>query len=364
MTRDRKRSLFAIEVPEEQLDAEGLELKLSAERRAPMAIAVKENFAALDNRRQLDIKIRQENDDLAHEFVRLKKLGLVVDEIPLDSIDCQSMMRDRIGGQDLELEELELSIQEIGLSNPIRVRRVEQGRYELVQGMRRLAAYRSLYNKSTTLAERGVWNRIPAAFFSTNDDLATSYRQMVDENLIRKDVSFGEMARLALHYADDLETNENDVDAAVATLFKAAAYSKRSHIRAFAQLLSLLGDSLAHPEAIPRNLGLDVRKRLVDMPESLEALKLALNAETNANAEITTLRSFVDGRLVKNEKKHKNSREISSICQIKLPKSGSRLACDWRQNHLSIKGKMIGQVGDARLRRALEVFAAELESLE
>ena len=43
----------------------------------------------------------------------------------------------------MELEELKDSIRNIGLSNPIRVEQ-SGGRYELVQGMRRLTAFREL----------------------------------------------------------------------------------------------------------------------------------------------------------------------------------------------------------------------------
>ena len=44
----------------------------------------------------------------------------------------------------MELAELKASIRDLGLSNPIRVEPKGQGRYELVQGLRRLNAYREL----------------------------------------------------------------------------------------------------------------------------------------------------------------------------------------------------------------------------
>ncbi|RAX28851.1 UNVERIFIED_CONTAM: replication protein, partial [Escherichia coli] len=75
--------------------------------------------------------------------------GLVVDLVPLEAIDAYLLIRDRSRGPDPDLAELKTSIRESGLSNPIQVEPRGDGRYELVQGMRRLSAYREL------LAETG-----------------------------------------------------------------------------------------------------------------------------------------------------------------------------------------------------------------
>ncbi|MBR2656905.1 MAG: ParB N-terminal domain-containing protein [Loktanella sp.] len=83
--------------------------------------------------------------------------GLAVHMIPLDSFTMQDMIRDRNTGPDYELTEFMTSIREIGLSNPIQVTTRSDGRYDLVQGYRRLSAYRALH------AEHGdIWAQIPA----------------------------------------------------------------------------------------------------------------------------------------------------------------------------------------------------------
>lgn len=73
--------------------------------------------------------------------------------------------------------------------------------------------------------------------------------------MIRKDLSFAEMAHAAQNYAADPATEAQDLSSAVAALFQYAPYSKRSYIRSFAMLLERVGDSLNYPTEIPRDLG-------------------------------------------------------------------------------------------------------------
>jgi ParB family chromosome partitioning protein len=273
----RKRRMFDIEMPEDDVtEAVGAEADGEGKglRRGPMASAVRETAESLKERRDVEARIRAENDALAQEHVRLKRAGLIMDMIPVHMVDASKLVRDRSAKPDDSLAELKASIMAIGLSNPIRVERREDGRYELIQGWRRLQAFRELEGEY----QDGRFTHIPAGYVAAGDALPTSYRRMVDENLVRKDVSFAEMARLAQAYAADPETECEDVDRAVATLFRSAGYQKRSYIRAFAELLDAVGDALAHPEAIGRNLGLELRKRLDADPMAADALRAALKA--------------------------------------------------------------------------------------
>ena len=81
--------------------------------------------------------------------------------------------------------------------------RPDGGGYELVQGYRRLGAYRVLYQET----EAEDWAEIPALIMPGAPDVAGLYRRMVDENVIRKDLSFAEMARAAQVYAEDPSTS-------------------------------------------------------------------------------------------------------------------------------------------------------------
>lgn len=274
----RKRRMFEIEMPDD-LPGAPVETfpvgKAEARepRRGPMATAIAEAAESSRDRAEVEARIRAENDALAQEHVRLKRAGLITDLIPLEAIDTTKLIRDRKPGADFELAELVASIREIGLSNPIRVEPAGEGRYELVQGWRRLSAYREL------LAETGdaeCWGRIPAGIMARGDALEQLYRRMVDENMVRKDISFAEMAQLAVHYAMDPLTAEHDAEKAVAILFKSAGYQKRSYIRNFIRLVESLGETLLYPQEIPRALGLALSQRLDEIPGTAAAIKAEL----------------------------------------------------------------------------------------
>ncbi len=293
----RRRS-FEIDLPGDAVGAEtpieptSSELSAEPQRRGPMAAALRENADSLRERRDVEARIRAENDALAHAHVRARKAGLVLEAIPTHHVDASKLARDRAPGPDPELVELKASILAIGLSNPIRVERTSDGRFELIQGWRRLRAFIELEAEHRD----GRFTHIPAAHVAEGDALATSYRRMVDENLVRKDISFAEMAALARRYAADPATGCDEVDKAVAALFRSAGYQKRSYIRAFAELLDMLDGALAHPQALGRNLGLDLRRRLDGAPETAAALRAALAAEPGRSVEreLAILRGFAE----------------------------------------------------------------------
>ncbi|WP_375261903.1 ParB/RepB/Spo0J family partition protein [Palleronia sp.] len=296
----KKRRMFDIEMPEGDApvsDPSSEEKTFPAgkveqeRRRGPMAAAIRETAESARERQEAETRIRAENDALAHEHMRLKRLGLVVDLIPLDRIDTTKLVRDRQPGEDPELDELKESIRSLGLSNPIRVEEAANGRFELVQGYRRLSAYHALLGET---GEPERWGRIPAAIWGAGESLDSLYRRMVDENLVRKDVSFAEMAQLALDYAGDPNVTETDPDRAVAELFKSAGYQKRSYIRSFIRLVDRLGPVLKHKREIPRSLGVALVARM----DSVENLAPAIAAELkdwdgrSAADELGVLRRF------------------------------------------------------------------------
>lgn len=293
----RKRRMFDIDMPTmEEIPVGKIPDKVLEKRRGPMAAAISENADALRDQQSTEDAIRVENDRLAHELVRLRAEGFVTERISLVDVLTERLTRDRKPGPDPELDELKTSIQDIGLSNPIRVERRTDGRYELIQGMRRLSAYRALLEE--TGDER--YATIPAGI-SDPVDLDDSYRRMVDENLIRKDISFAEMGALARAYAEDPANDCPNVDKAVSTLFKSASYTKRSYIRAFASLLDMLEAVLMHPNDIPRNVGVELKRKLDADPDLIRQVNTALMREPGRDSarEIAILRSFLaqDGEL-------------------------------------------------------------------
>ncbi|MFC7704787.1 ParB/RepB/Spo0J family partition protein [Plastorhodobacter daqingensis] len=289
-----KRRIFDIDFPETDAPAgaavpAGTELE---HRRGPMAAAIVENAEALRERQAAEAAIRAENDRLAHEHVRLKKLGLIVDLVPLDQIRVDKLTRDRAQARDPELDELKESIRAIGLSNPIRVEQADEG-YELVQGFRRLSAYRELLQET---GDHDRYGRIPAGLIARGETLEALYRRMVDENLVRRDISFAEMAELARAYLADPDTPATSIDQAIAQLYGSAGRQKRVYIRNFAALLDRIGGSLHFPEAMPRALGLSLLKRIEREPGRASAVQKALQArpERTDEEELAILRAHAD----------------------------------------------------------------------
>jgi ParB family chromosome partitioning protein len=286
----RKRRMFDIEAPAEALaEAEAPE---AAPRRGPMAAAVRETADAVGARAVAEAVIRAENDALAEAHVAARRAGLLLEPVDPDAIEEGFLHRDRAAARDAEIDALKDSIRELGLSNPIRLAPLGGGRYALIQGWRRLVAWKELR------AETGdpAYARIPAAVSAADAALTTAYRRMVDENLVRREVSFAEMARLARAFAAD--HGGGDLDAAVDALFRSAPPQKRSYIRAFAELLDRVEPLAEHAEAIPRDLGLAVRRRLGAETAAWPELREALRREPGRTAarELAILRAFAENR--------------------------------------------------------------------
>jgi len=363
----RKRRIFDIPAPDEVIapTEDGAEDK--GARRGPMASAVRENADSLRERRTVEEGIRAENDALAHEHVRLKRAGLITDMIPVHKVDTQKLSRDRKPVKDDTLEELKTSIIAIGLSNPIRVEQKPDGRFELIQGWRRLQAFRELEGAF----QDGRFTHIPAGYVATGDTLETSYRRMVDENLVRKDVSFAEMALLARAYAADPATACEDIDKAVAILFRSAGYQKRSYIRAFAELLDLLDGALRYPEALGRNLGLDLRKRLEGAPASVARLRQALDAAPtrDSDKEAAILRGFLGARPGPAPDMQKR-REASGVVSrarttLRVSTASGEMRCVVANGRLEVRGPSdFTAVDPRRLETALAIFLAALTEPE
>lgn len=291
-----KRRIFDIELPADPPAEQPPAPAGAGARRGPMATAIGENAESLRQRAEAEAAIRAENDGLAHEFVRLRRLGLVTDQIPVAEVRTSKLVRDRSQRRDPELDELKASIRELGLSNPIRVEKVDGG-YELIQGYRRLSAYRELFEETGDEA----WSRIPAGMVAPGETLVDLYRRMVDENLVRRDISFWEMASFVRAYVNEPEIGGNDLDEAVATLFRSANRQKRIYIRHFIVLVAALEKALRWPEAIPRALGLSLVRRMEADPESRGAMTAALRAAQaqSAEDELAVLRRFADGEVAR-----------------------------------------------------------------
>ncbi len=359
----KKRRMFDIDLPE-MGDMEVGKTPERALRRGPMASAIHENANSLRDRKAAEETIREENDRLATEFVRLKREGLITDRVPLEAVVADKLMRDRAPGADEDLQELMLSIREIGLSNPLRVEAREDGKYELIQGMRRLMAFRALH------AETGdpAFATIPVGIVPAENELHTSYRRMVDENLIRKDISFAEMATLARRYAEDPANQCPEVSEAVSVLFKSASDQKRSYIRAFAELLTRLEKLLEHPQKIPRNVGVELKRALDRDAGLVQRVSQALKAEPGRDAkrEVAILRGFVEeGPVLPTGKtpgqKPPRQRQAKTTFQVSQGKAVAK--CSASQGRLELReDRDFSAIDRRKLEQAIKAFYAALDA--
>ncbi len=298
----RKRRMFEIDPPPEvetnfpAAKSGGprvnYEMKSTTGRRGPMATAIGETGGALRLRKSMEADIRAENDALAHEFVRLKKAGPIVDLVPLDLIDSYKLTRDRSVSGNMDLADLKASLRDVGVVEPDSGGAIDWRAFRADRGN---ASAIGLPGASGGDRRRPVGYPCGASGSGRGRDSALS--PMVDENMVRKDISFAEMATPALAYADDHVGGCADVDEAVNRLYASASPQKRTYIRRFAVLLRRIGKSLSHPEAIPRVLGL----RLTDLVEGdvtfMRDLSDRLRAEParDTEGELAILRAAVDG---------------------------------------------------------------------
>ena len=321
-------------------------------RRGPMASAIAEAAEATHERAHAEAAIRAENDALAHEHVRLKKLGLITDLIQTSEVLASKLTRDRSATDDPELNELKDSIKAVGLSNPIRVEKTDDG-FELIQGFRRLSAFRQLAAETGDLR----YTRIPAAMVPRGEPLVELYRKMVDENLIRKDLSFGEMAQLALSYAKDegIQTGE-----AVTTLYASALKQKRTYIRQFARVLEALEGAVRYPEAIPRALGLDLYKLIDGRPEVARDIVEGLDGapDRNKDVELRMLRHALS--MPKKERSGSGKSVSKTSLRMGRPEGEARVTALDGKVELRLE-RDFSAIPKARLQQGIEAFLAALD---
>lgn len=354
----KKRRVFDIDFPTDAPVPAGTPADSQPEaRRGPMATAISENADALRARSAAEQAIRDENDRLAHEHVRMKKQGLITDLIPLDAIHITKLSRDRRVGRDPELEELKDSIRAIGLSNPIRVEATANG-YELVQGFRRLSAFRALFEETGDEA----FAKIPAGLVATGEALENLYRRMVDENLVRRDISFAEMAQLALNYAKDEATECDTVEDAVAKLYASAGRQKRSYIRHFATVLHEIGSHLKFPEAIPRALGLQLEKRVSSEPGAPAKIRAALAAgmATTPEKELDILRGQASKGDSPKPAKEPSSGAAKTTLRLTVPAGTVRCAARNGKVELAME-RDFSDIDRHRLEQAVTAFFGALD---
>lgn len=186
--------------------------------------------------------------------------GRLMADLPLDEIDPDAMIRDRIDLDEDEMTELRQSIAASGLRLPVEVfalpePRQDGVRYALVSGYRRYRAFEALL----ALTEADKYRRI-RAIVRPRAEADAAFVAMVEENEVRAELSHFERGRIAVIAAQ--QGAFGGIEDAVNRLFSSASKAKRSKVRSFAMIFEELGDMLTFPEALSEKRGLVLAQAL------------------------------------------------------------------------------------------------------
>ena len=231
---------------------------------APIAKVAAETAAAIDPRPAAERAAAARDRTEAEAWRDAGERGLLMEELALDQIEADALVRDRVVIDAEELEELKSSIARNGLRLPIEVfaRPGEARPYGLLSGYRRLMAMRALH-ALTGDPRHGVIR----AILREPDAMGGAFAAMVEENEIRSGLSHYERGRIAVVAAQ--QGAFANPEAAVDSLFPVASKAKRSKIRSFALIYEELGDMLRFPDMIREKEGLRLAQALRDGGEAM-----------------------------------------------------------------------------------------------
>lgn len=228
----------------------------------PMGAAVREAADSLQETTEAKVEQRRQNARDAKDYRDAAEQGRVLNAIPLAEISTDDLPRDRLELDSVavsaEMDELKASIRERGQKEPVEVFLGDDGRYQLKKGWRRFTALSQLLDETGDQAFGTILARIDRA----QDDRITRYIDMVEENVVREDLTFAEMAQVVIAAAKDDQVDGSDAEALVGRLYASLHKMKRSYIRSFVFLLTTLDGSLQWPKDVSRNLGVDVARAL------------------------------------------------------------------------------------------------------
>lgn len=228
-------------------------------------------------------------EELSGELRAARAEGRLVQDLPLDAIEETYLVRDRMATDDADMAALKESLNARGQQTPIEVVELEDGRYGLISGWRRMTALRALARETGEARFQTV-----RAFLRQPQSASDAYVAMVEENEIRVGLSYYERARIVARAAE--QGVYPDETAALRGLFASASRAKRSKIGSFIAIYHALDDHLRFASAIPERLGLSIAKILKEDPKAVPALVKALDktgAET-WEAELSALTQAVN----------------------------------------------------------------------
>jgi ParB family transcriptional regulator, chromosome partitioning protein len=238
----------------------------------------------------------------AEELVIARNEGRLVVNIPLDAIESDHMVRDRVALNEEDMATLEASILTRGQQTPIEVIEIAPGRYGLISGWRRLSAIRSL-------AQRDQGPSSVLALIRNPETAADAYISMVEENEIRVGLSYFERANIvARTVREGIFRTEKE---ALNELFASASRAKRSKIKSFLPIVEAIGAWVRHPTSLTERIGLSVSARLQIDPAWGKALSESLRKSRPASVEDET--ALIVNALKEGEDNQENDNKTSEF---------------------------------------------------
>jgi ParB/RepB/Spo0J family partition protein len=218
-------------------------------------------------------------EEMRAQVQELREKGEVILRIPLEKVQSDYLIRDRVVVEDEALQSLIESIRARGQQTPIEVVEEPDGGYGLISGWRRLAALRALQEQGVAGCDQ------VKALIRQPKDRSEAYVAMVEENEVRADLSYYERARIVLK-ALEAGVFEGEKQA-LQTLFGSASYARRSKIKSFVVIVDALDGCLRFPAAIGERLGLKLAKALSENATLQAQLRQRLQQTSakTANAE-------------------------------------------------------------------------------
>jgi len=258
----------------------------------PMGAAIRDTAENLTQSTDAKVEQRRKNAEDAKTFRAAQEDGLILQRVPLDQVHTDDLPRDRLELEAVatadEMEELKSSIRARGQKEPVELYVGDDGRLQIKKGWRRFTALSQLWAETQDDAFATVIARIAEG----DQARLARYVDMVEENVVREDLSFAEMAQVAITAAQDGAVEEADPLVLVGTLYGALHKMKKSYIRGFVTLLSSVGDDLQWPKAVPRNIGIEAARALKGRSDGVSGLRQKLRAAATADAQNEVLRSF------------------------------------------------------------------------
>ncbi len=351
----RKKSKFGIEpvvIPETETAAR-------KKSKGPMSAAVRDAAGSLTETVAARTEARKRNAEDANAFRTAQQEGRVLRYINVGDVHTDDLPRDRLDLESLalseEMDELKASIRAQGQQEAIEIFTDENGGFQLVKGWRRLHALKSLLDE--TGEEK--FSQILARVDVRSEVRVEVYQRMVEENIIRQDLSLAEMAHVALVAGRDSLVEVGNAGDVVTRIFSSLAKQKRTYIRLFVELLEKLGDDLRFPKDLSRDLGAELAYKLRSSGVDIEKLRSELREVEESGEQDQVIRRFLDAS--KGEVSEPAKRSEPRVRKFEVRVGDTKLTA--KSGELRLKSSIdYSQVPRDRLELALAAFNKVIEA--